>query len=299
MPKSATHTPDLDLVDLCRRTIAARTKTADAGRLRVRIPWPHEQMRVVPGMHFHLAPELLLQISGRSTMTCPDDAVRFRAGEVCLIPRGVPHVESMDGGGRTVHNIVVAFHKRSLSIQVNCRTRGGRMQVRAFEHFECPHVRRLAEYLDDAVDAFHSRSPGRGALLKGALLAHLGGLQNVLDGRTRRPKAEPFKVAQCRLLVSQNLTDPALCVQQLADAIQCAPDYLSHLFRTEAGEPLVSYINRQRVDHAKRLLDSADLNISEVARASGYADPGYFARVFKRLVGETPREYRKRCVERL
>jgi len=283
-----------DVTEACQGVVRAHLARIEAGEVRLRIPRPLDQMQVVPGMHFHLTPELLLQVTGRSTMTCPQDAVTFRPGEICIIPRGVPHVERMAGRGGGIHNLVIAFHTQSISFQVNELEPDGRRCMRALERFESSHVRRISEYLDDAVSAQFDRSRTRRTTLQGAMLTHLSALLNLLEGEGPGRRNESFKVTQCRYLVSQYLTDATLSVQRLAEWIQCAPDYLSHLFHAEVGETLALYINRQRVNHAKRLLETSSLNISQIARASGYSDPGYFARVFRRLEGETPRECRRR-----
>ncbi len=69
-------------------------------------------------------------------------------------------------------------------------------------------------------------------------------------------------------------------------------DYLSHLFHTETKERLTHYIQRIRIEGAILALETTALNISEIAYASGFADPAYFARVFKQHKGVAPQEFR-------
>ncbi len=283
-----------DVRKICTKILRERIRSVQCNTLRLRIPKPKDQMKPIPGMHFHLAPEMLVQVSCSSSMKLPSESVTFHPGEICILPRGVPHVETPHGKLQGLHNLVIAYYLRTISFQVNWRKPGGGMRVIAIEHFDAGNVRRASEYLDEVVDAYHTRSTGRKIIIKGAMMAHLGTLLNVLEGDKAVRKDEHFKVVQCRHLVGRNLTDPGLNVQRVANWIQCAPDYLSHLFHRETGEQLSVYINRQRVDHARYLLDSSNLNISEIARASGYSDPGYFTRVYKRFTGETPRQYRRR-----
>ena len=89
-----------------------------------------------------------------------------------------------------------------------------------------------------------------------------------------------------------SLTETELNVNKLAEWINCSPDYLSYLFHKETGTKLVDHINNERVRYAKYLLDTTDSKVAAVAWASGYRDPGYFIRIFKKTTGKTPKEYR-------
>jgi two-component system response regulator YesN len=66
---------------------------------------------------------------------------------------------------------------------------------------------------------------------------------------------------------------------------------MSRTFKREMGETFEQYVIARRVELAKRLLLNPLNNVSEVARRSGFSDPSYFARVFRKLVGCSPREY--------
>ncbi|MEL6365859.1 MAG: helix-turn-helix domain-containing protein [Pseudomonadota bacterium] len=65
-------------------------------------------------------------------------------------------------------------------------------------------------------------------------------------------------------------------------------------FRSATGMSPLNYTQTLRVEEAKQLLETTAAPVDEIARSVGYEDPGAFRRVFKRLVGETPREYRRR-----
>ena len=90
----------------------------------------------------------------------------------------------------------------------------------------------------------------------------------------------------------EQFSNPDLSVQHVAEVLGCSADYLSHLFHIETRERLTHYIQRIRVEGAVLALNTTTLTVAEIAYASGFADPAYFARVFKQHKGVTPQEFR-------
>lgn len=68
--------------------------------------------------------------------------------------------------------------------------------------------------------------------------------------------------------------------------------YFSELFSREAGEGFKKYVNRIRIDKAKKLLVSQDMKASAVAELVGFNDPVYFSITFKKYTGMPPGEYK-------
>ncbi|WP_070000404.1 response regulator transcription factor [Cellulosilyticum sp. I15G10I2] len=69
--------------------------------------------------------------------------------------------------------------------------------------------------------------------------------------------------------------------------------YFSHLFKKKSGQNFVDYINTVRTEEAKRLLRDSDKKMYQVAKAVGYDNVKYFFRIFKKVTGITPEQYRK------
>lgn len=80
-------------------------------------------------------------------------------------------------------------------------------------------------------------------------------------------------------------------LETLCSLIQVTPQYLCRLFRKRLGMRPLEYITQRRIQQAKVYLRENTKNISEIALAVGYTDPGYFSAVFKRSEGLSPREY--------
>lgn len=267
-------------------------RALERDRLPVRLPRRRGLMRSLEGLPFHLAPELFLQVSGRTHFTFPEERLCLEPGALCVVPRGLPHRERVGPWRGPFANLVFSYRKEGVSLHL-ARERGGHPYIAVPAALDGLDPARLGG-LFDALPEEEAGAAGRGAV-KGLLLAHLSLLLAGLEERQALPPAvpqEPLKVIQARHTVMRNLSRPELSVGWVARELRTSPGYLSRLFRSAAGETLVAHIETQRVVRARHLLRTSSLNISEVARATGYDDPSYFARRFRRHTGTPPRAYR-------
>lgn len=83
-----------------------------------------------------------------------------------------------------------------------------------------------------------------------------------------------------------------LSMEQAADYVNLNPFYFSKLFKKHVGETFIDYLTRLRINKAKDLIGREELSLKEVCYEVGYNDPNYFSRVFKKVTGITPSEYR-------
>lgn len=85
-----------------------------------------------------------------------------------------------------------------------------------------------------------------------------------------------------------------LTAEFMSDYIEKTPNYFSHLFKKEAGVSFKEYLNMIRIQKARELLSETDLKIYEVAELVGYRDSIYFSQAFKKAMGYSPAECRRR-----
>ncbi|PYI50284.1 AraC family transcriptional regulator [Paenibacillus flagellatus] len=84
-----------------------------------------------------------------------------------------------------------------------------------------------------------------------------------------------------------------ITLQDIADAERLSKYHFCKQFHREVGMTPIAYLNKVRMEEAVSLLSTTSLPIADIARMTGFETPGYFAKVFKRLVGGTPTEYRE------
>ncbi len=86
--------------------------------------------------------------------------------------------------------------------------------------------------------------------------------------------------------------EESLSTAVLGEALQCSADYLNRVCRHAWGHTVTQEINLTRLRYACRLLLAGKLSIKEIAFESGFNDPAYFRRRFRREFGLSPAEYR-------
>jgi len=97
--------------------------------------------------------------------------------------------------------------------------------------------------------------------------------------------------------IRANLADPALTADRIADALFISRRRLYQLF--DDGDGVSGRIRALRIDQAKELLGDpahAVRGIGEISRLCGFANAAHFSRTFRKVVGETPRDYRDRAL---
>ncbi len=82
--------------------------------------------------------------------------------------------------------------------------------------------------------------------------------------------------------------------EAVAEQVYLNPAYLSRLFRRETGFSLTDYLVRLRVDRARGSLEQTNQRVSDIAADVGYANFSHFSKLFKKMTGLTPQEYRKK-----
>lgn len=82
-------------------------------------------------------------------------------------------------------------------------------------------------------------------------------------------------------------------LEEVAEHISISPYYLSHVFKEATGISFINYLTQLRINNAQNMLMSTDMPISEVGYRVGYKDPNYFSRIFKKITGRTPLQYRE------
>lgn len=98
---------------------------------------------------------------------------------------------------------------------------------------------------------------------------------------------------QAKAYIDKHYANPDLSLAMVSDYLQLQPSYLSQLFKEELGEKFVDYVLQVRLERAKQLLLESEEPVQSIAEQIGYRNVISFYRVFKKVLGVPPGEYRK------
>jgi two-component system response regulator YesN len=100
-----------------------------------------------------------------------------------------------------------------------------------------------------------------------------------------------FLIGQAKKYIHQHFSED-ISLNDVARVINISPGYLSSLFKEVEEVGFNEYITGLRIEEAKRLLRNSNEKIYQISEMIGYNNPYYFSRVFKRMTGQTPSEFR-------
>lgn len=109
-----------------------------------------------------------------------------------------------------------------------------------------------------------------------------------------RSQAEPVEIWKARNFIHEH-SDEEVSLIKVAKAVNISANHLSEKFKQVTGVNFVEYVARTRFEKARDLLREGDLRISEIAFAAGFQSLSQFNRIFKKLSGKSPTDYRRAC----
>ena len=109
----------------------------------------------------------------------------------------------------------------------------------------------------------------------------------------QQQNSEPESIAKARQFIQEHLAEP-LRLKDAARSASLSTSYFSRMFKKSTALGFSEYLARVRVEQARKLLLNPNMHVGEVAFAVGFQSVTHFNRVFKKLTGDAPGEYRQR-----
>lgn len=108
-------------------------------------------------------------------------------------------------------------------------------------------------------------------------------------------KPEGYVFCACRI-IDNRFSEHGFCVKDVAEALKIDRSHLYRMFKDEMGISVIDYITVCRISKAEIMLTNINLSVKDVAYSVGFSDQMYFSRVFKRLNGKTPTQFREMII---
>jgi AraC-like DNA-binding protein len=103
--------------------------------------------------------------------------------------------------------------------------------------------------------------------------------------------AEPPVITRAKKFIKENQKED-ISLGQVAKAVNTSTFYFCKMFKKVTGINFTDYVSRVRIENAKNLLLNPNLRVSEIAYEVGFQSLTHFNRVFKKVIGQSPTEYR-------
>lgn len=263
--------------------------------------WVQNYGRDVDYLHFHNYLEIGFCYEGRGTMTLGDQDVRFHGRQFTVIPKNYPHTTLSDVGDLSKWEYLYVDVEEILSYMQGNPVRMERMLQRInsralfFDEKQQPEMaakilsvmnimRRSEEfYVEEA----------RGILA--ALLAQIARI-NCAEGEAREDENTQRMtnvVTEALNYISIHYMEQ-IKVEDLAKTCHISETHFRRMFSASMKISPLDYINLVRVQAACQNLRKSDAPIADIAHKCGFSTNSTFNRNFRRIMGVTPMEWRKR-----
>lgn len=244
----------------------------------------HPHMQNMPYMHFHDKHELYYLVDGNTKYFIEDELFVLNPGDFIFIPKNVYHKTRSDA-----ERVLLFFDEKEL---------GENMHEYVAELFKDRHIIIKGKHQNKVKEILYKIEKEEKDQLRGfrdmqnlyirELLILLSRYKTV-NGREACTPSH-YLVQNVAKYITSNYAED-LSLQRLSEEFSITPNYLSKQFKKLTDVALSDYINITRISAAEKLLVTTDLPITEIALQCGFNDSNYFAAVFKKIKGITPKKY--------
>ncbi len=248
-------------------------------------------------LHSHKSWELDCILTGRGVRTLGGLKEQFREGEIILVPPEIPHQwefdpEYTDSGGK-ISNITIIFDDLHLDsilrifpdIQVSVS------HIRDMRNSPVSYTGDTREKLAAVMTSMRYEPVSERPASFLRILHLLGEVSDVKRmGTYLKVSLEEQRKMKIRTFISSNLSRH-ISLKEIASHAGMNEAAFCVFFRKHYARTFVEYLNAQRLEYAKYLLEKGELTVTEVCYACGFTSPPYFSRVFRNSVGLSPQQY--------
>ncbi|EXU75978.1 MULTISPECIES: arabinose operon transcriptional regulator AraC [Erwinia] len=230
-----------------------------------------------------------LTIRGRGQVFSGEDAFDCEPGDLLLFQPKTPHYYGRAAQSDCWHHRWIYFRPRAYWsdwLVWQDETRGvGRLRLPE-------RLRGEFERLFASIEQTHTSGRRFAEELAMNLLERLLLRAVEEDPRSRQQVRDPRVIEACQYVTSHLAGE--LKIDEVASHVCLSPSRLAHLFREQMGVNLLRWREDQRVIRARLLLQTTQEPIATIGRLVGYDDQLYFSRVFRKRVGVSPSDFRRR-----
>lgn len=231
---------------------------------------------------------------------CIDGAGWYRIGEqeytvsanqYFILPAGVPHAYASNKSSPWA---IYWIHFKGILAPFYAQEASRPMDIQPESHSRISTRINLFEEIFNTLKNGYSNENLRYAFsMFHFYLGTLRYIQQFRNAATHNDSTEDENISELAIHYMKENMEKHLSLQDIADQIGYSPSHFSMLFKKKTGHGPVTYFNLLKIQHACFLLDTTDMKINQICYKIGIEDTYYFSRLFSKIMGMSPREYRK------
>lgn len=211
------------------------------------------------------------------------------ANQYFILPAGVPHSYAADKD--TPWTIYWIHFKGSLAQFYACNAERP-MDIKPEAHSRIGQRINLFEEIFNTLKAGYNKENLH--YVSSLFHYYLGSLRYIRQYRNAAgAHTDDDNVVEAAVHYMKENMEKRITLQDIAEHIGYSPSHFSLLFKKKIGHAPLSYFNLLKIQEACFMLDSTDMKINQICYKIGIEDTYYFSRLFGKIMGMSPREYRK------
>ncbi len=224
--------------------------------------------------HHHSFLEVIYFLNGGARINCDHDEITTSVFDIVVYPENTPHKENVDFS-RHQEIVCLGFEIPNLS---------GLQSIRRLSDFD----NRLKWLFIELQRQYEGIEPYKHVVIDLLVELLLYYLKNALDN----VESIDDPIRRVLLYLNENLSKK-IQLNNLAEIANYSNSYLDRQFKERTGLTPLHYLQRLRMDTAKKLLANDKLDISKISVMVGIEDPKYFSRIFSQTFEISPTNFRK------
>ena len=243
-------------------------------------------------MHLHEDRlELNFILSGNGTQVVDGELFNTQAGDVLICNSGVLHDDSL-----MINSQINAWCLAVTNLKLPDLPTNHLVAKNFSPRIPCQSVAEQLAQLYPLIHHYAQQKNGYSIANTLARAVVLIVYKNFQSSSVAVSKENNFIVEKTRRYIQDHYAED-LNIKSLAEMVNANEFYLSHAFKKITHYSPQQYILRRRIGKAQCLLIYTSLSLTEISARVGYDDSNYFSRVFKKIVGMSPRLYRQKWRE--
>lgn len=223
-------------------------------------------------MHSHEVDEMVYFLHGHGTTTVNGETYTVRNNCFALMPAGVEHDQISES---TIDTICLGLSE------------GGMQDICGVWVDPDGHIKTTLMHL---MDELGEKRPGYSMITQGYLYTAMGLMKRAIQRSAPLDRKQSLVDRAIHIIEER---EGNLSITEITSQLFVSKEYLRHLFRHYTGTSPMQTIINARIDHAKDLLCNDNLTVADVAEECGFENPYYFSRLFKKVTGRSPSDFRK------